>query len=799
MNRKIPYAVLCSVLAVSMFSSAFTNAPVAKAESDEHTATVNAEQELAHDHDHAHEGEEEVQFDPALDTDGDGLKDAFEYGFLRTDLADSDGNGVLDGAEDEDGDGLSNLAEQSRGLNPGQADTDGDRLNDYAELYQYGTDPLKADTDGDMIDDGAELLDYLLDANNADQDGDGTLDGFVKRAYQLPANDYGITGTITGTGNTSESFYINRSPILIVKMMPSAKTFLLEGLEDSEFAINVPYQAEGNKSDMRLFRYVEDQVKLELIQKQHVDPTTNTIKAEFTGGGTFVVLSMSDYQKSLRPAQATYRGPHKPFKGKAQVIGLPGVFVEGEELNADGLFTVTSTQYGLTATTDPYYPPPVDDGGGSTGGTVITEPTYPPPPDSGDTGGTTGGTTTEPTVETEEVVLQPSTEPELDPTSDQGDGTATTTTEGTDVTTADPMTVDPYADGSEPLSSTYQVKEMQESPDGSYVEVDATYSTSQTGLTPTILVHGLGGHSGTWGLKNLWLNNNSVAWPNETVSGYSESFTGKTYSVYYSQPYSNIDVHYITGWSNSAEIGPDLENRGYRRNKELFIFEYHSTGHVGSGGRNLRDFIYNLKVKGKIPYAPVNLIAHSKGGLVSRYYIETLSGSANVKRLITLGTPHFGSDWMWANTDMDRSYSDLWNSSQNKDSYCSYFTNSRPYTRYFMFGGFKASSTYLNAAGLRGVYSVGTLSGSYDRDVRNRFSSKGVTVTYGDIGDTAVNIDSAMGSDKDPDYSGTKATMSTNVKKRWYIFHETYGQHSDMRKYSTVKSLISSTLKGYYD
>lgn len=40
---------------------------------------------------------------------------------------------------------------------------------------------------------------------------------------------------------------------------------------------------------------------------------------------------------------------------------------------------------------------------------------------------------------------------------------------------------------------------------------------------------------------------------------------------------------------------------------------------------------------------PVNLIGHSNGGLVSRYYVENLNNSSKVKKLITIDTPHWGS------------------------------------------------------------------------------------------------------------------------------------------------------------
>lgn len=39
----------------------------------------------------------------------------------------------------------------------------------------------------------------------------------------------------------------------------------------------------------------------------------------------------------------------------------------------------------------------------------------------------------------------------------------------------------------------------------------------------------------------------------------------------------------------------------------------------------------------------VNIIAHSMGGLVARYYIQKLGGDRFVRNLITLGTPHQGT------------------------------------------------------------------------------------------------------------------------------------------------------------
>jgi hypothetical protein len=75
----------------------------------------------------------------AADRDGDGLRDDFEkrFGVTSPTEADTDKDGVVDGAEDSDGDRLANHAEQRFGLDPRKADTDGDGRLDGAEDHDH--------------------------------------------------------------------------------------------------------------------------------------------------------------------------------------------------------------------------------------------------------------------------------------------------------------------------------------------------------------------------------------------------------------------------------------------------------------------------------------------------------------------------------------------------------------------------------------------------------------------------------------------------------------------------------------
>jgi triacylglycerol lipase len=41
----------------------------------------------------------------------------------------------------------------------------------------------------------------------------------------------------------------------------------------------------------------------------------------------------------------------------------------------------------------------------------------------------------------------------------------------------------------------------------------------------------------------------------------------------------------------------------------------------------------------------IDLVGHSKGGLIARYYVQKLGGARRVRHLVTLGTPHRGTRW----------------------------------------------------------------------------------------------------------------------------------------------------------
>ena len=128
---------------------------------------------------------------------------------------DTDGDGVLDGAEieagsspfsaDTDGDGLTDQEEIDLGLDPQYADTDRDGLTDAQEVAG-GTDPLIADMDGDGLLDGEEVLYTRTNPFLADSDGDGVNDRQImcsvngaERIAQFDSHHESVW-SVTGTG-----------------------------------------------------------------------------------------------------------------------------------------------------------------------------------------------------------------------------------------------------------------------------------------------------------------------------------------------------------------------------------------------------------------------------------------------------------------------------------------------------------------------------------------------------------------------------------------------------------------------
>ncbi len=133
-------------------------------------------------------------FNLAGDSDGDCVPDSLEPALgLDPGKKDSNNNGVSDGDEDFDQDGLSNCSEilvthsdpgnpdsDGDGIKDGNEDSDNDGIVDGEEVLSgkdgFLTNPLAADSDGDGVDDGVEIALGLDPTNPGDGQGDIIID-----------------------------------------------------------------------------------------------------------------------------------------------------------------------------------------------------------------------------------------------------------------------------------------------------------------------------------------------------------------------------------------------------------------------------------------------------------------------------------------------------------------------------------------------------------------------------------------------------------------------------------------------
>lgn len=131
-------------------------------------------------------------------------------------LVDTDGDGLYDNEEQS---GYTVIIEMANGdiverqvtSDPDVADTDGDGVSDGAEL-QYGMNPRATDTDGDGLDDNLELNTIFSNPFAQDSDNDGLQDGFEH--FDLKTSPLLADTDGDQLSDYTELFELNRNPLL---------------------------------------------------------------------------------------------------------------------------------------------------------------------------------------------------------------------------------------------------------------------------------------------------------------------------------------------------------------------------------------------------------------------------------------------------------------------------------------------------------------------------------------------------------------------------------------------------------
>jgi len=264
------------------------------------------------------------------DTDGDGLSDVFEltYAFpiLQPDILDTDGNGINDGEEDTDGDGLSNIQEQELNTSPLEQDSDSDFLSDEQEVNLHKTNPLLADTDGDGILDGREIIngsDPLL----ADAERSVISKNVITTTNHETGQKENIKIAITGQGDLSSKIIIrNWSDSKAVGQVGRSFDISLPPEDISKMEsveITLPFDVDDSQitdeSQLSIFTISPDTNFWEELPSQ-VNITDSTVTATTTHFSPFQIADSNAFNESLDNIPSTCDAIDDPNAAPVDVV-----------------------------------------------------------------------------------------------------------------------------------------------------------------------------------------------------------------------------------------------------------------------------------------------------------------------------------------------------------------------------------------------------------------------------------------------------------------------------------------------
>jgi triacylglycerol lipase len=105
-----------------------------------------------------------------------------------------------------------------------------------------------------------------------------------------------------------------------------------------------------------------------------------------------------------------------------------------------------------------------------------------------------------------------------------------------------------------------------------------------------------------------------------------------------------IFVHGFVGSTvvNFTSMISRFKRAGYPSD-HLHYYTYNTLPGVANGAEILKKKV--AEVMKKTGKSKVDIISHSMGGLVSRYYMKKLGGAKNIDQIVNIATPHKGTIW----------------------------------------------------------------------------------------------------------------------------------------------------------
>lgn len=105
----------------------------------------------------------------------------------------------------------------------------------------------------------------------------------------------------------------------------------------------------------------------------------------------------------------------------------------------------------------------------------------------------------------------------------------------------------------------------------------------------------------------------------------------------------HLPILFIHGVFQNPAAFAWLKNRlawaGYRHFREIHLFP--SIRPIPVNAERVARKVEQMRREYDVP--AVNIVAHSMGGILARYFIQLMKGDRHVRYLITLGTPHQGT------------------------------------------------------------------------------------------------------------------------------------------------------------
>ncbi len=164
--------------------------------------------------------------------------------------------------------------------------------------------------------------------------------------------------------------------------------------------------------------------------------------------------------------------------------------------------------------------------------------------------------------------------------------------------------------------------------------------------TPVVLIHGIGGADLDYQPKGkgIWSNgfpNDVLIWKAGDPQNLQFDASGSPRADTISKDVKAVGFYDVPGGRNITDLSKYLQKAGYSKNSELFEFAYDFRFSAVYNAEKLGELINDIRAKNGSQ--PVDIVAHSFGGLIAKQYLSDPANAARVRNLIFVGTPHLGA------------------------------------------------------------------------------------------------------------------------------------------------------------